>query len=113
MMRLWKWLAELRRTRKPETTRSPRWKEVRAMHLRDNPRCEVCGTSERLEVHHIIPVHIAPSLELESANLITLCEKYGHHWLFGHCQDWRAYNPEVRRWAAMIRKMLLEKRYEP
>lgn len=43
--------------------------------------------------HHVVPVHIDPTRELDPANLITLCPP--HHLLFGHLMLWEAYNSEV------------------
>ncbi len=81
--------------------RSSQWPKVRAEFLKTHPRCAVCGSTKKLEVHHIIPVHIDASKELDPNNLITLCEskKYGvncHLW-FGHLGSYRRYNPFVAR----------------
>ena len=75
--------------------RSPHWPAVRAAHLKLHPTCEVCGTTENLEVHHKQPFHLFPALELDPANLMTLCQSQSHndHLLFGHCLSWSAYNP--------------------
>lgn len=60
--------------------------------------CQMCGGTEKLQVHHIHPFHLHPELELEQQNLITLCEKRGHdcHFVMGHFHDWRLFNPTVR-----------------
>lgn len=76
--------------------RSPKWKKVRAKHLEENPRCVVCGSKKKLEVHHIIPFSWAPDKELEPDNLLTLCEngKYGLvcHLAVGHLGNYRKIN---------------------
>jgi len=76
--------------------RSSKWRGVRAKHLEDNPTCAVCGSSLVLEVHHIIPFHIAPDKELDPENLMTLCEnrRYGIncHLLIGHLGNYRRTN---------------------
>ena len=74
--------------------RSPKWRKVRAEHIKNNPECAACGRKDGLEVHHIIPYHISPDLELEPANLITLCGKYCH-FVFGHLMDWKSWNENV------------------
>jgi hypothetical protein len=76
--------------------RSPKWNKIRKQFLIDNgARCACCSRTKDLNVHHIIPVHINPSLELDKNNLIILCEKPCH--LFcGHNGSWVAYNPHVR-----------------
>ena len=81
---------------KPSFKRSKAWKHVRRSHLRDNPICACCGGTKRLQVHHIVPVHIDPSLELRRDNLITLCraKKYGIdcHLFVGHMGDFKRVN---------------------
>lgn len=49
------------------------WRPVRALHLQIEPACRRCGSPERLEVHHILPVSTHPHLRLEQSNLCTLC----------------------------------------
>lgn len=60
----------------------PRWKAARAAVLeRDGYACRECGTTEQLEVHHIIPLEeclvTAPALAFDPDNLVTLCRP--HH----------------------------------
>jgi 5-methylcytosine-specific restriction protein A len=76
--------------------RSPKWRKVRAEHIKNNPECAACGRKDGLEVHHIVPYHINPDLELEPSNLITLCGKYCH-FIFGHYMDWKSWNENVVR----------------
>jgi len=79
--------------------RSSKWRKVRALHLIRNPKCAICNGTKKLTVHHILSYSVAPDLELEPSNLITLCEsgKYGsnHHLLFGHLGNFRRINPSV------------------
>lgn len=77
-------------------TRSPRWKKIRKDFLAKNKVCAACGSSQDLEAHHIIPVHIDPNLELDSNNLIALCSK-SCHLLIGHLMDFRSWNPSIIR----------------
>jgi len=74
--------------------RSPKWSSVRKAFLRDNPSCAACGSTKTLEVHHIEPVHLNPDRELDSSNLITLCDKYCH-FAIGHLMNYKSYNPNV------------------
>lgn len=74
--------------------RSPKWKKVREEHLKKQPHCMACGSYKKPEVHHIVPVHIEPSLELDPNNLITLCDKYCH-FIFGHLMNWKSFNEEI------------------
>jgi len=73
--------------------RSPQWRKVRKEHLRKNPFCAVSGSKKKLEIHHVIPFNIDPSLELEELNLITLSKKY--HLIFGHLGSYHSYNPFI------------------
>jgi 5-methylcytosine-specific restriction enzyme A len=75
--------------------RSPQWRKVRDAHVKNHPNCAVCGTKDELNVHHIVPFHIDNSLELEESNLITLCNKNGCHFAFGHLYNWKSYNKNV------------------
>ena len=81
-----------------KTKRSSKWPAVRKNHLAKHPCCAVCGGTEKVEVHHIIPFHQDPSLELESTNLISLCEglkSCNHHLWFGHLGNYKKTNPDV------------------
>ena len=75
--------------------RSSKWGEVKKQHLKEYPTCASCGTSNKLEVHHIKPFHLHPDLELEQSNLITLCMESDCHLLVGHGDNFKAYNPNV------------------
>lgn len=82
--------------------RSPHWRTVRRAHLKVEYWCRVCGSTNGLEVHHVIPFHLKPELELMQSNLITLCEHVGtnHHLKIGHNGDFHSFNPDVRKDAA-------------
>ena len=86
--------------------RSKDWPKVRKEHLKTNPVCVVCGGSKKLEVHHITPVHIDPSMELWLTNLITLCEAKKNglncHLAVGHIGSYKCHNPDVRNWVAFV-----------
>ena len=79
--------------------RSSRWRKVRAEHIKKHPRCAVCESKTKLEVHHQIPFSIDPSMELNMENLVTLCEnkKYGIncHLALGHHGNFRKVNPNI------------------
>jgi 5-methylcytosine-specific restriction protein A len=76
--------------------RAGKWPAVRRHHLALHPSCAACGSTERIEAHHIDPFHLHPDKELDAGNLISLCEKHGCHLAFGHSYDWHAFNPHVR-----------------
>lgn len=93
-----------------EGPRSSDWVQVRSDFVRKHPRCEACGSTNNLNVHHIIPFHERPDLELVDDNLITLCRE--HHFRIGHDPDgrgprkpsWSLSNPNVRSDAANMRR---------
>ncbi len=83
---------------KPRERRSPQWRRVERIHLLAHPSCAACGTRTRVEVHHIVPVHVAPDRELDSGNLLSLCRGRLHrgcHFRVGHLRNWRRWNPNV------------------
>jgi len=75
--------------------RSPKWAKVRAAHLKAHPACEACGQRDALEVHHVQPFHLQPDLELDPANLMTLCGDPCHI-VHGHLMAWARYSPTAR-----------------
>lgn len=77
-----------------EAYRSPKWSSVRSEHLLSQPKCAICGSATKPEVHHIVPVHIDASKELDPTNLVTLCDKYCH-FVFGHLMSWRSWNQNI------------------
>lgn len=91
--------------------RSSKWPKIRKEFLLENPVCACCGSDKDLNVHHIIPFHISPALELEKSNLITLCEgkNINCHISVGHLQNYKDYNENVTVDAEYIRNMLSRK----
>jgi 5-methylcytosine-specific restriction protein A len=84
--------------------RAPGWPALRKAHLRVEPCCQVCGTPDGPEVHHVLPVHRFPERELDAGNLLTLCRV--HHLWVGHLGSWHSWNSEVwldaAEWRAKI-----------
>jgi hypothetical protein len=85
--------------------RSPKWAAVRDRFVKRHPFCAASGTTLLLEVHHVVPYHERPDLELDESNLIVLSRPY--HFLVGHLMDWGSSNPNVREdaaaWLAKVR----------
>ena len=91
-------------------TRSPKWKDVRKKHIDKQNQCQFCGSSKNLEVHHIVPVHINPELELDPDNLITLCDK-NCHLLIGHFMNFKSWNPEVIKECNIMQNNIKNRKY--
>ncbi len=87
---------------KPKHLRSPRWDDVRDDHVAKHPTCAACGSTTHLQVHHIKPFHLFRELELDPANLLTLCEQGDTkcHFRIGHNGNWKKYNENVVQDAA-------------
>lgn len=85
-------------------SRSWAWRLVSRSHLRKFPTCAACGSARSVVAHHIIPVSVDPTLELNPSNLLTLCESsainFNCHLYIGHGGNWSAYNPHCRAHAA-------------
>lgn len=81
--------------------RSPEWPKVRKAFLAKNTKCAVCGSSVKLEAHHIKPFHIYPEEELNPNNLIALCESKSFgmicHMEVGHSGNYRFENINVEK----------------
>ena len=89
-------------------TRSPKWSQVRKEHLKNNPKCIACGRDSKLEVHHINPVHLYPEMELDPANLVTLCGD-PCHLLFGHFMNFKSWNKDVVNDCAVYYNKMLKR----
>ncbi len=76
-------------------SRSPEWPKVEKDYRKLHPVCECCGSKVKLNVHHKKPFHLYPDLELDPANLITLCMDKECHLKIGHGDDFKDYNPNV------------------
>lgn len=56
-------------------TRLERW--AQEVKRRDGNRCVICGSTDNLDAHHIIPKKDHPEFEFQVENGITLCRE--HH----------------------------------
>jgi hypothetical protein len=91
--------------------RHPDWPEVRAAHLLREPDCVWCGTPLDLEVHHVIPVGVDPTKELDPRNLMTFCRH--DHWAVAHLTDWLSWNVHVRADVKRFRKRVKTRPRKP
>lgn len=53
----------------------PKYKWSTAVKNQDNNRCVYCGSTNRLETHHILPKSLFPEKENDVENGVTLCHK--------------------------------------
>lgn len=81
--------------------RSSQWPRVRENYISLHPNCAVCATDKNCEVHHRLPFHDHPELELDPTNFITLCRD--HHYLYGHLLNWSSFNVDVEADAMAMR----------
>ena len=83
--------------------RSSKWSAVRRHYLAGHPACEFCGATTGLQVHHVVPISIDRTKELDPENLITLCVE--DHLRWGHLgDDNHGYNLDVRADSAWWRE---------
>jgi hypothetical protein len=93
----------------PLVQRSSKWPAVRDAHLKRFPTCAVCGSRANVTAHHLEPVHLCPSRELDAQNLLTLCEgpPCNDHLRYGHLGHWVSWNPnavfDAATWRAKIK----------
>lgn len=83
--------------------RSSQWRAKEKEILQYHGYCAACGSTENLQVHHKVPFHINPDLELDDDNLIVLCmSKNECHLDVGHLFSFKKYNPNVEADAEKI-----------
>jgi len=88
----------------PSVKRSGKWPKVMKAYMAEHPACEVCGHTDKINVHHIKPYHLFPESELDSGNLISVCvEPHDCHLLWAHLGDFKAWNPTIRADAEIFR----------
>lgn len=82
--------------------RSGEWPTLRKKVLELQPWCSVCRSTTNVQVHHMLPFHLDPTKELDTNNLIPLCEgTAGHlgqmncHFCWGHYGNWKNYDHDV------------------
>ena len=80
------------------------WPKVKRIYLKTHRICAACGRTTDLEVHHKVPFWEDRNLELNEANLITLCAS--HHWSMAHYTDFKSYNENIKVDAAEWRERI-------
>lgn len=62
-------------------------REYRKMH----PACEITGSLNKVQIHHIVPVWADPSLAADPNNFIALSASAHIHIIFGHNGNFGKY----------------------
>lgn len=88
--------------------RAKEWAKLRNQFVLENPVCLVSGLRTNIEVHHAVPFHVNPGLELAWENLRTVSRPY--HFLVGHLCSWSDYNPDFDADAAGWREKIAKSR---
>lgn len=113
MIRFWEAIQDRISGKAPKgAKRNPGWTKFRKTHLNQFPDCYVCGAVTKLQVHHIVPFHVAPDLELNPENVLTLCTGGKHkglncHLIFGHHGNYKKVNIDCLDEAVYWRGKLL------
>lgn len=63
-------------------------RKAMAQYRAEHPHCAWCGRDKKLDVHHIIPVSVAPFLAADMDNMLMLCRKPACHLIIGHDGDY-------------------------
>lgn len=82
------------------------WKKLRNQFIQEQPFCQMCHTTKKLEVHHIYPWHLFPEKRYDKTNLITLCNHC--HFYFGHFGNWKNYNENIKEMANCLKPYFKE-----
>lgn len=81
-----------KKTRSKRKWRSEKYKEWRqAVYKRDNYKCVICGSTHKLNAHHLYSYSNCKTLRYLVKNGVTLCHKHHEqfHYVFG-----KRYNTE-------------------
>lgn len=86
--------------KKVELRKTEAYKKFASVLVSNQKICEICGSNNNLQVHHILPVSIYPEKLLEESNCMILCSganKFsGCHKQYGHLGNFNIYNPTVK-----------------
>lgn len=92
--------------------RSNEWPALRKKFLQGKV-CGICGGTNKLEAHHVIPFSVDSSKELDENNLYPLCEgkkSVNCHLIYGHYGNFATkYNKDIRTEAPLWKKKITAK----
>ncbi len=73
----------------------PGWSHVARAEIARQPYCSFCSSARKLQVHHVVPLHVDSSKGATPSNLMVLCQPC--HLYEAHCGDFqRFYDPAIR-----------------
>jgi len=110
MIRVMEYLVDRMTGKAPKgAKRSKDWPAFRKAQIAKQPYCSVCKRTERLQLHHLTPFHVAPELELSPENTVVLCARskvLNCHLVYGHLGDFKRINPfvmaDIAEWSAKL-----------
>lgn len=99
-------LLELYEENKAERTlgakRSPEWSKTKREFEKLYPKvCEFCGTTKKMNLHHLKPFNLFPDLENDFNNLLWACRDC--HFIFCHLKFWGSYDLNAKETAKWYR----------
>ena len=106
LKRIWWWIDDLVANRPELGGRSSRWPKLRSEFFKENPLCALCGKPGEA-IHHVIPVSVDPSKELEKSNLLTGCSSC-HLKLF-HLGSYHSFNKDIKQDARIWSEKILNR----
>ncbi len=65
-----------------------------AKHKALHPTCSWCGTTRKIETHHVIPVAVEPAWAAFPSNMASVCRRC--HFTVAHIGNWKKYIENVR-----------------
>ena len=87
------------------STIADKWESFEHTYYKTHPKkCAACNERLHIDLHHIIPRHINPSLIFTESNLTPLCRC--DHFRIGHHKNWDTYNPNVTTDSKTFNKLL-------
>lgn len=78
-------------------------------YRKKHPVCEITGSKNKVQIHHIIPVWADPSLAADPNNFIALSASAHIHIIYGHNGNFaRRYVPNIKVIAEKLRAVKQE-----
>ena len=90
-----------------------KWEEFERKYWEKHPQekyCHICGSTKKVELHHICPRHICPDKIFDESNLIPLCRK--DHFTWGHLENYEWWNEHIREDAKLLYALFKKRKEE-